>query len=75
MIWDLLAWSPVAVASAITVRRFWRCGILGFWLSEKVRDRKLRGRELARDAEHQHAAFLAGHPKGIFGNYPPAELS
>jgi hypothetical protein len=75
MIWNFLAWMPIVIAAAIILRRFWRCGILGFWMPARVRDRHLRGHELARDAEHQHAAFLSGHPKGFFGNYPPADLS
>lgn len=75
MILTLIAWTPAAIASAITLRRFWRCGILGFWLPVRVRDRQLRGHLLARDADYQHAALLAGNTQGVYGNYPPAELS
>lgn len=75
MIWSLLCWTPVVIASGVVLRRFWRCGLLGFWLPERVRDRHLRGRELSRDADHQHAALLAGNSIGIYGHYPPADLT
>ena len=45
-----------------------------FRLTWAANQRSLSALALSRRADAQHQLVLMGHPRGIYGDYPPAQL-
>lgn len=71
--WIVAMASSMILPTAWALKRFWRRGLLGFWMTERSRLRHLLRDEYLNNAERQHRQVLSGDNRGIYGNYPPAQ--
>jgi hypothetical protein len=72
-IWPVLVTMVMLWLGVLALRRVWRCGILGFWVPDRVNDRLCNGRKYAERATQQQRWLDEGDLRGIYGNFmPPA---
>ena len=75
--WHWIVLGPALLAAlyyaAVVVDDLWYANYTVPKRQERRRKRQAQRQVIAR-ADEQHALYLAGDPRGIYGDYPPEEL-